>query len=104
MRESYMQRRVREKIYELYTRDQVRILKLSTLAMYGEAGWPDLSFWIKGGFVFLIEMKAPGKKLNPNQVQRHQELAQLGFDVSLHDDIDSAVTYAKHVIEWRLRR
>ncbi len=113
MKESYMQAKVREKIYARYGKAHmkagkligaVRVLKLSTLAQFGEVGWMDLCFWVLGGYVFLIEMKAPMKIPNANQENRILELKALGFNVYVSDNIDAAVAVASKEIDAALCR
>lgn len=45
------------------------------------AGHPDLSFWLPGGLVVLIEMKTEIGKLSSKQMEHHERLKALGFYV-----------------------
>lgn len=47
----------------------------------GMRGVPDRICLFPGGSVVFIETKAPGKKLEPLQGKRHEELRRLGFKV-----------------------
>lgn len=111
-----MYNKIREWAYATYGKATVdvkgqvtgnlRINKLSTLALYGEAGWMDMCFWVKGAHVFLIELKAPGKLKEQSelQAQREKELKALGFHVYLTDGIEKAKVIAKKEIDDALRR
>jgi hypothetical protein len=44
-------------------------------------GWPDLQVYAPGGRHHLLEVKRPGEKPRPDQLDRHEELAALGFKV-----------------------
>lgn len=52
----------------------------------GINGMPDRLVLMLGGKVGFIEVKAPGKKLRPNQIKRKNELESLGFLVYCLDD------------------
>ena len=43
------------------------------------AGWPDLTIYLEYGHVVFIELKMPGKKLSPSQVDIFKRLGRLGF-------------------------
>jgi len=101
MKESNLQAGVRKWAYGEYGKFTVdhkgrhksgliRILKLSTLGMYGEGGWMDLCFWVVGAYVFLIEMKVPGNDLSDLQSQRKAELIAMGFHVYTKDNAQEA--------------
>jgi len=54
----------------------------------GRRGMPDRLILKPGGQALFVEMKAPGKPLEPLQVKRGSELRALGFKVYKIDSID----------------
>lgn len=76
--ESKLQRRV---IADLTNRGMY-VLKVT---ICNRPGWPDLTIFTKDGKVFFIELKDQGKKIEPLQAIRHQELEERGFRVFVID-------------------
>ncbi len=54
----------------------------------GRRGMPDRLILKPGGQALFVEMKAPGKPLDPLQVKRSSELRSLGFKVYKIDSLD----------------
>jgi hypothetical protein len=54
------------------------------------SGFPDLTVWLPGGKVVLIEMKSATGKLSDAQKALHPKLRELGFTVIVARDISSA--------------
>ena len=54
----------------------------------GMDGMPDRIVLLPNGCVAFVEVKAPGKKPRPLQVQRHKALKALGFKVYVLDGED----------------
>ena len=52
----------------------------------GSDGWPDRLVLMPGGKIAFVELKAPGQKPRPLQLQRHAQLRDLGFIVYVIDD------------------
>ncbi len=52
----------------------------------GINGVPDRLLLLPDGIAGFVEVKAPGRKLRPNQVKRKGELESLGFLVYILDD------------------
>ena len=52
----------------------------------GINGVPDRLVLLPGGRAGFVEVKAPGKKMRPNQIKRKSELEGLGFLVYCLDD------------------
>ena len=52
----------------------------------GLNGVPDRLVLMPGGKMGFVEVKAPGKKMRPNQIKRKGELESLGFLVYCLDD------------------
>lgn len=52
----------------------------------GLNGVPDRLVLMPGGKIGFVEVKAPGKKMRPNQVKRKAELEKLGFEVYILDN------------------
>jgi hypothetical protein len=77
---------------------QVISIKLSTLGMYGSAGWPDRIFLGAVNCrpsVLFMELKATGKlsEVTEIQAERHKELRDLGFTVEVCDDGALGIAY-----------
>jgi len=51
----------------------------------GHKGVPDRICFLPGGVLMLAELKAPGKKLRPDQKREHKVLEDLGFHVHVWD-------------------
>lgn len=102
VKEGYILQKIKDYAYEKYGRIDVEkkaglfmVKKLSTLNMYGEVGWPDQEWSVRGGITFYIEGKRPGEKPTEIQERRHDELRALGFSVYVIDDISNG----KNVID-----
>ena len=52
----------------------------------GLNGVPDRLVLMLGGKLGFVEVKAPGKKMRPNQIKRKRQLESLGFLVYCLDD------------------
>ena len=52
----------------------------------GMNGMPDRMVLLPKGNIGFIEVKAPGKKMRPNQIKRKAQLESLGFLVYCLDD------------------
>jgi hypothetical protein len=55
-------------------------------------GAPDLLI-VRAGQALFIELKAPGRKLSPAQIECHAALRQAGAAVETVDDIDTAIAF-----------
>jgi hypothetical protein len=69
----------------------------------GSNGWPDRQFWVPGGRPMLIEFKAPGERLDPLQVHRHEQLKGWGYDVITCWTDDEAVGAVRRALRRALR-
>jgi hypothetical protein len=54
-------------------------------------GWPDMLVVWEGHGVLFVEFKQPGEKPKRIQQHIHNVLKSLGFEVQVHDNIDTAV-------------
>lgn len=54
----------------------------------GFDGMPDRIVLLPGGMIGFVELKAPGQKMRPLQVQRKRQLEGLGFLVYCVDGIE----------------
>jgi len=54
----------------------------------GFDGMPDRIILLPGGHIGFVEVKAPGKKPRPLQINRHTLLRKLGFKVYVLDSPD----------------
>jgi hypothetical protein len=55
-----------------------------------QPGAPDLLI-VRAGQALFIELKAPGRKLSPSQVECHEALRRVGAAVETADNIDQAL-------------
>lgn len=58
----------------------------SKLKILGDTGYPDRIFWLPGGRPLLIEFKRPGEEPRAKQLQIHEQLRGLGYEVQVHDN------------------
>ena len=63
----------------------------------GVSGVPDRIVLLPGGKVIFIELKAPGKILNPIQAFRRKEFNKLGFETKVIDSIESVLQFIREV-------
>jgi len=88
VKESKMQEKIRDHALKGKWKGYVECVKLTMLAMYGQAGYPDLCFFAKGCYNFLIEVKKPGEEPTPLQAERIRILKSLGFPVHVCDSVE----------------
>ena len=69
------------------------------LEVPGSTGWPDRLIFIPGGRPLLIEFKKPGEELEPKQRYVHSILKGLGYQVEVHDDVESAIQTITRAVE-----
>jgi len=76
----------------------LKMIKLTTLAMYGEAGWPDHLWLVRSKpkpAVIFIELKRVGGECTEIQLDRHALLRGMGFDVY----VAPGLTRAKQILD-----
>jgi VRR-NUC domain len=61
-----------------------------------QPGAPDLLI-IRAGAPLFLELKAPGRKLSPVQIECHDALRRAGATVETADNIDTALTYLRRL-------
>lgn len=78
---------MREKEVESYLRDQVKQQggRAYKFESPGNVGVPDRIVIFPEGNIFFVELKAPGMKPRPNQVQQMRRLSNLGCEVRVID-------------------
>ena len=90
---------MREREIEQYLREKV--VKAGGMALKfvspGMAGMPDRLVLYPSGKMFFVELKAPGKKLRPLQLVRHEELKQMGFPVKVIDTKEKAEAFINEI-------
>jgi len=92
MRESKIERRV--------CRDAKRLLGVVSEKFKAiNNGYPDRIFLIPGGKPLFIEFKAPGEEPDPLQLYRHEVLRELGYQVEVHDDYQTAFQAISDAVE-----
>jgi len=72
-------------------------IKLSSFGAHGCAGWPDRLVLGPGGIPVFVELKAPGGKASPLQLERQAVLNRFGFFAATFDDPDAALEYVSRV-------
>jgi hypothetical protein len=60
------------------------------------AGSPDLLI-IRAGQPLFMELKAPGRKLSPAQVECHAALRRAGAQIETVDNIDAALAFLRRL-------
>ena len=65
----------------------------------GTDGMPDRMVLLPEAHIGFVEVKAPGQKPRPLQERRHDQLRDLGFQVSVLDDPDQIPGIIKEVRE-----
>ena len=65
----------------------------------GFDGMPDRLVLLPHGRMGFVEVKAPGEKPRPLQVRRHEQLRELGFQVSVLDDPEQIPGIIREVSE-----
>ena len=61
-----------------YAKKRGLLVKRNYQAPGAEVGWPDVEIFGPGGWMVLIEMKAPGKEASTIQQYRISQLRELG--------------------------
>lgn len=77
----------------------MRSIKLTSFGPRGEAGWPDRLVLGTGGVPVFVELKAPGAKASPLQLERQAVLNKLGFFAATFDDAEKALAFVKDVVK-----
>lgn len=96
MREVDIEKRLREKVNAL---DGARCAKFVSP---GWAGVPDRIILLRGGVVWFVELKQPGKVARPLQRAAHELLRSLGFNVVVVDSyagVDAVVEECRQRLE-----
>ena len=65
----------------------------------GTDGMPDRMVLLPEAHIGFVEVKAPGVKPRPLQVRRHEQLRELGFQVSVLDDPEQIPGIIREVSE-----
>jgi hypothetical protein len=88
MLESDIQSRTRVRVLDWALNNNIGLMFLK---LGQSKGWPDMMVvWECGGVLF-VEFKRPGEKPRRIQEHVHKLLRSLGFEVQVHDNIDTAV-------------
>lgn len=68
----------------------------------GMNGMPDRLVLLPGCRIGFVEVKAPGKKPRPLQMNRHRLLLKLGFPVFILDDPEQIPKIIEEVAAWHM--
>ena len=82
-----------------YARDTHQ-MKTEKFTSPGRRAVPDRLFSMRGGRVFFIEFKAPGKVATPAQEKDHNERRAMGFTVYVVDDIVNGKRIIDQMAFW----
>lgn len=104
--EKEVHRKLREYAYKTYGEYDhhknvglVKVIKLTTLAQYGEAGIMDHLWLVKGGRVFFIELKREKGICTDIQIERQNQVRGMGFPVF----VAPGLTRAKQILDQAVR-
>ena len=91
---------MKEKVIEEYLRDQVKKAggKAYKFESPGNNGVPDRVVVFPEGRIYFVELKAPGKRLRPQQLAKCRELESLGCKVFDFDSKDAVDSFIRNVI------
>ena len=64
----------------------------------GYNGVPDRLIFMPGGRIYLVELKAPGKKLTPLQQKRKHEFESLGFRYYVIDSYEAVEGFLGEIL------
>jgi hypothetical protein len=64
----------------------------------GRHSAPDRAVFLPSGCLYWVELKAPGKKPNPNQVREHKRLWRMGQRVVVLDTIEKIDNFFKGIV------
>jgi Holliday junction resolvase len=93
-----LERDVDRQFTKLLKKDGLTSIKLSTLGRYGTSGWPDRLVLAPGGIAVFVELKAPGKEPTDLQLDRIQQLNDLGFNAGWCDNAEEAIARVRGFI------
>lgn len=90
---------MREKDIEIYLREQVKKMKgiAYKFESPGNSGVPDRIVLLPNGRIYFVELKAPGKKSRPLQLNQQRKIANLGFTVLEIDSYLSVDLFIRNV-------
>ena len=102
----HIEKSMRKGNYIMHERDLEQRLRIEIRARGGLAlkfispsmvGVPDRLILLRGGRVWFVEMKAPGRVPTPKQLKVHKMLRELGFQVLVLDSIQAVDEFLERV-------
>lgn len=96
---------MRENVVEEYLRKEVKKQggKAYKFISPGNAGVPDRLVVFPGGRIYFIELKAPGKKPTPLQLNQMRYLRSQGFNVRAIDRKEEVDSFMREVMPHEVR-
>lgn len=89
-----------EAMLEEFFVKRVRLLGGHTIKLAPtQAGTPDRLVMMPGGYIYLVEMKAPGGRLRPIQVEWHSRAAAIGVHVVVLKSRGEVVCWLRKITE-----
>lgn len=92
MQESYLEKKLKDEVLKMGG----QALKFTSP---GKNGVPDRLILKPGGQAIFVEMKAPGKPLEPLQRKRAEQLRALGFKVYKIDSVEDVKRFIQEEFE-----
>jgi len=87
---------------QIETRLRIRVKEIGGKALKfvspGYNGVPDRLVFMPGGRIYLVELKAPGKKPTQLQIKRKEEFERMGFKYYIIDSYEGVEKFIKEVI------
>ena len=82
---------------QVETRLRLKVKEIGGIALKfvspGCSGVPDRLVFIPEGRIFLVELKAPGKKISPLQERMKKRFEQLGFKYHIIDSYEAVEVF-----------
>ena len=98
-------RRALESSIERWVAAEARKLGVPSMKMGNrvDTQWPDRIFFLPRRRVLMIEFKRPGDDARTAQVDKHETLRALGYEVQVHDDRREALRAVRDALLSALR-
>ena len=94
-----LEKKIEKKVCDYAKKNGFLALKINVV---GERGWPDRLFIDPDGWCVWIEFKAPGKKPDPIQQHRMEDLMNRGIPVFVIDNEEIGLAVIKELVAARV--
>lgn len=86
---------------QIETRLRIRVKEIGGKALKfvspGYNGVPDRLVFMPGGRIYLVELKAPGKKPTQLQIKRKEEFERMGFKYYIIDSYEGVEGFIREI-------